>query len=89
MSNPALIEMLAASLLAGEATPEQVFARASHTLGREWPWLRTLAQRFVKAIAGRTRPRPPRRSEFPSPGPGISIRVLKASGRTGREALAA
>lgn len=57
MSNPALIEMLAASLLAGEATPEQVFARASHTLGREWPWLRTLAQRFVKAIAGRTRTR--------------------------------
>jgi RNA-directed DNA polymerase len=57
MPNPTLVGMLATSFLAGEPTVEQIIARSSHALGKNWPWLRPLAQRYVKAVAGRTRPR--------------------------------
>jgi len=52
-----LVRALAASLIAGEPTPEQIIARLSLTLGRPWRWLRPLAQRYVKAVSGKTRPR--------------------------------
>jgi hypothetical protein len=36
---------------------EQIVTRGSWTLGRRWRWLRPLAQRYVVAFAGQTRPR--------------------------------
>jgi RNA-directed DNA polymerase len=57
MLGPSLVTSLAGSFLAGELTVEEVFARGSRTLGRPWRWLRPLAQRYVKAFAGRVRPR--------------------------------
>jgi RNA-directed DNA polymerase len=57
MRNPSLLRTLARSFLAGEPTVEQIATRASRTLGRQWSWLRPLAQRYLQAIAGRTRPR--------------------------------
>ena len=51
-----LYRALANSLLAGELDVEQATARLAQTLGHEWRWLRTLAQRYVKAFAGRARP---------------------------------
>jgi len=57
MRNPSLLRVLARSFLAGEPTLEQITARASRTLGRQWRWLRPLAQRYLQAVAGRTRPR--------------------------------
>jgi RNA-directed DNA polymerase len=52
-----MISVLARSLLAGEAVPDEVHARAARTLGQSWRWLRPLATRYVEAFAGRTRPR--------------------------------
>jgi len=57
MPNRSLLSALASAFLAGEASVEQVIARASRTLGRPWRWLRPLAQRYLKAHAGQTRPR--------------------------------
>jgi len=57
MRNPSLLRALARSFLAGEPTAEQIAARASRTLGRQWRWLRPLAQRYLNSVAGRTRPR--------------------------------
>lgn len=48
---------MATALVTGEQTVPQVVARLSQTLGRNWRWLRPLAQRYVNVIAGRTRPR--------------------------------
>lgn len=53
-----LLRALARSLVAGEATtPEQVMNRASRTLGKQWRWLRPLAERYSKRFSGKTRPR--------------------------------
>jgi len=57
MRNPSLLRALARSFLAGEPTVEQIAARAGRTLGRQWRWLRPLAQRYLNAVAHRTRPR--------------------------------
>src|ERR1700686_4233624 len=57
MPNPSLLRALARSFLAGETTVEQIVARGSRTLGRPWRCLPPLAQRYVEAFAGRTRPR--------------------------------
>ncbi|MGI8745678.1 MAG: reverse transcriptase family protein [Bryobacteraceae bacterium] len=57
MSKRSLLDVLAKSFLAGEPSVEQVVARASRTLGRRWRWLRPLAQRYLAAVEGRTRPR--------------------------------
>src|SRR6266436_4852580 len=57
MPNPSLLTVLARAFLAGAPTVEQVIAGASRTLGKPWRWLRPVARRFVKAFAGRTRPR--------------------------------
>jgi retron-type reverse transcriptase len=55
--NSTLVRALARSFIAGEPTAGQIAARASHTLGKEWRWLRPLAERYLEAVAGRTRPR--------------------------------
>jgi RNA-directed DNA polymerase len=57
MPAPAVISVLARSLLAGEPAVDAAHARAIRTLGRPWPWLLPLAQRYVEAFSGRTRPR--------------------------------
>jgi RNA-directed DNA polymerase len=51
------LKALARSFLAGEQSVEQIFERASGTLGRRWGWLRPLARRYVDAMAEQTRPR--------------------------------
>jgi hypothetical protein len=43
--------------MAGEQTLEQVVARGNWTLDRPWRGLRPLAKSYLKAFAGRTRPR--------------------------------
>src|SRR5580698_701589 len=55
--NSLMMHALARSLLAGELATEAVVARMSVTLGREWRWLKPLAQRYVAWNAGRVRPR--------------------------------
>ncbi len=58
MSTRSLLTALARSLLAGEQEPEPAVDRLSRTLGRSWPWLEPLAQRYLDAFSGsRTRPR--------------------------------
>jgi hypothetical protein len=57
MRNPSLLRTLARSFLAGEPTAGAITARAGETLGRQWRWLRPLAQRYLDAVAGQTRPR--------------------------------
>src|SRR6185369_13007733 len=57
MPGSPLLRALAASFLAGEATPDQVAARATRTLGRRWRWLGPLSKRYVKEFSGHTRPR--------------------------------
>lgn len=52
-----LLRALAASFLAGEASPAEIAARAARTLGRPWRWLGPLSKRYVKEFSGRTRPR--------------------------------
>jgi len=55
--NPALVNVLARSFLAGEPTVEQLIARAYETLGRPWRWLPPLVRRYVETLAGKPRPR--------------------------------
>jgi RNA-directed DNA polymerase len=57
MPAAAVISVLARSLLAGEPSVDDVYARAARTLGRNWRWLRPLASRYVEAFAGSARPR--------------------------------
>jgi hypothetical protein len=52
-----LLRTLAASLVAGETNTEKIVDRLSLTLGRPWGWLRPLAQRYVRAVSAKTRPR--------------------------------
>jgi hypothetical protein len=57
MRNPSLLRALARTFLAGEPVAAQIARRASRLLGREWRWLRPLAERYVIAVEGKTRPR--------------------------------
>jgi hypothetical protein len=54
--SPAL-SALARCFAGGEPGVDQIVARSSQALGRPWRWLRSLAQRYAAAVAGRTRPR--------------------------------
>jgi RNA-directed DNA polymerase len=56
MQDSYLLEALADAFLTGEQTAELLFNRGSRTLGRPWPWLRPLVQRYLKEL-GTTRPR--------------------------------
>lgn len=57
MPRSSLHSALARSLLAGEAALESAVARLSHTLGKDWRWLRPLVRRYLKAFGTGTRPR--------------------------------
>jgi len=57
MENVLLAKVLATAFLAGESTIEQIIARGSQALGRQWAWLGPLAKRYTKTFQGRTRPR--------------------------------
>jgi RNA-directed DNA polymerase len=57
MRNPSLLRALARAFLAGEPKASQIAARAGQILGREWRWLRPLAERYIIAVEGKTRPR--------------------------------
>src|SRR5215469_13198081 len=57
MPDSSLIEALAAALLAGEPTVDRLHDRCSRMLGRSWRWLRSLAERYIKAFDQGTRPR--------------------------------
>ncbi len=52
-----LLTVLARAFLAGEQSVEKANARAARMLGRPWRWLRPLARRYIRAVAGGTRPR--------------------------------
>jgi hypothetical protein len=69
--NPSLLGMLAASFLAGPPPVAGIVARGEQILGRSWPWLRPLAKRYVKAFAGRTRPRQRDAVQFLQRDPGF------------------
>jgi RNA-directed DNA polymerase len=71
MPDQSFLRVMAGAFLSGEATVPQVVARVSRTLGRKWRWLRPLAQRYVHAIAGRTRPRRREVIQFLSRDPGF------------------
>jgi RNA-directed DNA polymerase len=43
--------------MAGEQTVDAAFSRGRQALGREWPWLRAVAELYIAAWAGKTRPR--------------------------------
>src|SRR5882724_3305629 len=57
MPKSTLQAALARSILAGETAPEQIAARCGRTLGRQWRWLRSLAQRYVRRFEHQVRPR--------------------------------
>ena len=57
MGGPAFYEALANSILAGDAAPEAIAARLTHTLGRDWRWVKPLVRRYLKTFGGQTRPR--------------------------------
>jgi RNA-directed DNA polymerase len=57
MRGPGFYVTLANSMLAGEATPDPIIGRLSHTLGREWRWLRPLVRRYLKTFGSDARPR--------------------------------
>jgi RNA-directed DNA polymerase len=64
MLSSLLLNQFARSVLAGEATVEQIVARCSRTLGKAWRWLPPVAQRYVDHYAGKTRPRQQEVVEF-------------------------
>src|SRR5438445_9222800 len=71
MPPSSLLRTLAASFVAGETTTEKIVDRLSHTLGRPWGWLRPLAQRYVKAVSAKTRPRQREVVQFLRRDPGL------------------
>ncbi|HUA92537.1 MAG TPA: reverse transcriptase family protein [Terracidiphilus sp.] len=56
-ANPTLLNVLAHSILAGEASVVAITGRMYKTLGREWRWIQPMAQRYVEQFALGTRPR--------------------------------
>ena len=52
-----VLRMLAAVFVAGDPSVEQVNLRIIRTLRNPYRWIAPLAQRYVEAMAGKTRPR--------------------------------
>lgn len=52
-----LVRILASAFLTGPPTVEGIVSRASLALGKPWRWLRPLAKRYLKVVAGHPRPR--------------------------------
>jgi hypothetical protein len=57
MPDSPFLRALADSLLAAEPNVDQIVARLGQTLGTSRPWQRALAKRYLRAFAGKTRPR--------------------------------
>jgi len=57
MRNSAFVSLLARSFLAGEQTVEQIVARCNPVSGEQWPWLPSLAKKYVERFVGKMRPR--------------------------------
>lgn len=57
MPDPSLMKVLARCFLAGELSLQPIVDRCSQAPGRRWRWFPPLAQRYIKALVGRTRPR--------------------------------
>jgi hypothetical protein len=56
-ANPAVVEMLATAMLAGDASVDAVCARLIEVLGQERRWFPPLARRYIATFRDRTRPR--------------------------------
>lgn len=81
MPAPALISVLARSLLSGDASAGEAQARVARTLGRSWRWLPALALRYAEQFGGRARPRHREVLRFLLSDPGFS----RARARYGSE----
>src|SRR5205807_1356820 len=57
MPNPVLLRALASAFLNGDPSADAMVARAEQLLGRDWSWLRPLAERYLAGIG----PHPRRR----------------------------
>ena len=57
MVTSALVHILANAILSGEQEKDAIVTRLGHVLGRNWPWIRPLAGRYLETFTGRTRPR--------------------------------
>jgi len=57
MLSESFYSAIARSILAGEPLADAVTARVRRTLGRNWRWVRGLAQRYEQAFGGGARPR--------------------------------
>ncbi len=57
MLTSALVNVLANAILSGEQEKDAIIARLGHVLGRNWRWIRPLANRYLEAFHGCTRPR--------------------------------
>lgn len=57
MRNSSFYSALARSIVTGDAALELIVARTSRTLGRNWPWLRPLARRYLKTFGPESRPK--------------------------------
>jgi len=57
MLSPSFYSALARSILAGEPAVNAVAARVRRTLGENWRWIRTLAERYEQVFGSGTRPR--------------------------------
>lgn len=55
--NPQVVKALARCVLGGECSAEAVADRLVQALGRQRKWIAPFAARYVKAFAGKTRPR--------------------------------
>src|SRR5580692_9062846 len=52
-----ILNALAAAFLAGEPSVDQIVERCTVTLGRNWRWVGSLAQRYVEAMGAGVYPR--------------------------------
>jgi RNA-directed DNA polymerase len=57
MPNSSFYSALAKSILAGEMTVDPIVDRTRRTLGKQWPWLRPLARRYLATFEVERRPR--------------------------------
>src|SRR5215469_5277454 len=57
MRNRLLASALSSSFLAGKPGLEETVSRGTRTLGKKWPWLRSVAKRYLIVFNGPTRPR--------------------------------
>ena len=56
MLSPSFYSAMARSMLAGEPAVEAMTARVRRTLGRNWRWVQTLAERYVGKFGSHVRP---------------------------------